>query len=117
MPLVAMGITAAQVGFAPLLECGAAVLMAAAGALTGVLHLRLARQPGAPLGARRLWGIAGLAFLVGMTLAALYGTRSYLPVAWLDIPWMRAMHGTANAMAGLAGLIGWTLAEELARPV
>jgi hypothetical protein len=45
-----------------------------------------------------------------MALAALYGSRAFLPVSWLDIPWMRALHGTANAFGfALAGLLGWWL--------
>ena len=45
-----------------------------------------------------------------VVLALLYGCRAYFPLAWLDIPWMRAVHGTANALGfGLAGVLGWTV--------
>jgi hypothetical protein len=48
-----------------------------------------------------------------MLLAALYGSRFYLAVDWLDIPWMRALHGTANAVGfGVVGLLGWSMANR-----
>jgi len=48
-----------------------------------------------------------------MVLAGLYGTRALFPVAGLDIPWMRALHGSANAIGfALAGVLGWVLAER-----
>jgi hypothetical protein len=44
--------------------------------------------------------------------AALYGWRFYAPLAWLDIPWMRALHGTANALGfGLGGSLAWRMAN------
>ena len=47
-----------------------------------------------------------------MLLAALYGLRFYLPVAWLDIPWMRALHGSANALGfALPALLGWSMVK------
>jgi hypothetical protein len=46
-----------------------------------------------------------------MALAALYGSRFFVSVPWLDIPWMRALHGTTNSLGfALAGLLAWTLA-------
>lgn len=46
-------------------------------------------------------------------LAAIYGSRFYVPMPWLDIPWMRAVHGTANALGfGLAGLLAWAMARS-----
>jgi hypothetical protein len=112
VPLVAAGITATQLNAGPLLECAAAWLMASAGILTGYLYFRLAVQPAWPPLVRGLWAVAAVSLTGGMVLAALYGSRFYVPIPWLDIPWMRALHGTANALGfGLAGLIGWTLAE------
>jgi hypothetical protein len=112
VPLTAVGITASQLGAGGALECAAAWVMAAGGTLAGVLHLRLAAARTAPTAARLLWGLAGLALVFGMTLAALYGTRFYLPIAWLDVPWMRALHGSANALGfALAALGGWVLAR------
>ena len=36
-------------------------------------------------------------------------------VGRLDIPWMRAVHGSANALSVLAGLVGWVLAGPVSR--
>jgi len=111
VPLVAVGITATQLRAGPWLECGAAGLMAVAGGLTGYLYFRLACQPSWPPLVRGLWGVAAVSLTGSMVLAALYGVRFFLPLPWLDIPTMRAWHGTANALGfGLAGSIGWALA-------
>ena len=115
MPLVATGITATQMGLGPLLECGAAVLMTVFGGLVGGLHIALAWRRGTPPLARVLWAAAGVTLLAGMVLALLYGVRFYAPVGWLHIPWMRAVHGSANALSVLAGLVGWVLAEPVSR--
>jgi hypothetical protein len=108
VPLVAVGITATQLGFGTALESLVACLTAVAGFGTAALHLRLAIDPTRPRVARLLWLIASLALGFSMMLAALYGCRFFLPVERLDIPWMRAWHGTANALGfGLAGLLAW----------
>lgn len=108
VPAVAVGITATQLKFAPLLEALAGWWTAAAAGLVAVAQIRLAvRGPGARA-ARGLWGVSAVALVVGMGLAALYAGRPYLSVAWLDIPWMRALHGTAEALGfALAGVLGW----------
>jgi hypothetical protein len=108
VPLVAAGITATQLGFGPWLECAGACLMALGGTLTGGLYVRLAAQSGWPTAARILWASAALALFIGMALAALYGLRFGVPLDGLDIPWMRAVHGTLNALGfALPGLLGW----------
>jgi hypothetical protein len=115
VPFVAVGITATQLGRTVGIEILAAWLMAAAGVLSAWVHLDLAgRSVGeAPASARLLWNVAAPCLLFSMVLAALYGARYLLPVPWLDIPWMRALHGTANALGfAVAGLTGWLLAER-----
>lgn len=109
VPLVAVGITATQLGLGPGIEALAAWVMAAAGVLVAGLHLRLAVGSDAPGTARLLWGVAALSLLGSMVLAALYGARFHLPaVRGLDIAWMQALHGAANAVGfGLCGLLGW----------
>jgi hypothetical protein len=111
VPLVAAGITMAQLTFESLVECWAAWLLAMAATATAALHIRLALQPAWPRLVRGLWTLSALSLVAGMTLAALYGSRSFLPWYGLDVPWMRALHGTANALGfALAGLVAWTLA-------
>lgn len=110
VPLVATGITASQLGAGPLLEFLAAWITALAGLLTAWLLLRLALQSARPPLARILWGIAAVSLAGGMLLAALYGSRSFAPAAWLDYPRMWVLHGTANALGfGLCGLAAWNL--------
>jgi hypothetical protein len=113
VPLVAAGITATQLGLGPWLECLAACLTVLAGLVTAWLHLRLSGQSTRHWLVRALLAVAGLSLAGSMFLAALYGCRYYAPVAWLSIPWMRALHGTANALGfGLAGMLGWSMANR-----
>lgn len=83
--------------------------MAAAAVLAAWLLLRLARRPDAPRLSRVLWTLAAVSLLAGMTLAVLYGSRFHLSaVRGLDIAWMQALHGPANALGfATAGLLGW----------
>ena len=113
VPLVAVGITATQLGIPPLLECIASWVTALAGLLTAWLHLRLAARATHPALVRFLWAVSGLFLAVGMVLAALYGSRAYGGIPGLDIPWMRALHGSADALGfGLAGVLAWSLVNR-----
>jgi hypothetical protein len=108
VPLVAIGITTTRLGFTPLLESFAVTITVLAATATAILHGRLALQRGKSPLVHTLWGVAALSLLSSMILALLYGWRPYLPVAFLDIPWMRALHGTTNAFGfGLAGILAW----------
>jgi hypothetical protein len=116
VPLVAVGITATQLGLGSLVECLSAWVTTAGAVLTAWLHLRLVRDGQWPSLVRTLWLIAALALVGSMMMAALYGCRAYMPIVWLDIPWMRAWHGTANGLGfGLLGVLGWTLASCASR--
>lgn len=116
VPLVALGITATQLDASPWIECVAAWIMAAGGILTSLLLLQLTVRREEPPDARGLWAVAGVALLASMVLAALYGSRHFIDVQALDIPWMRAVHGTLNALGfGLAGLIAFHLAQRSSR--
>lgn len=111
---MAVGITATQLGLGPWVEALAAWTVAGAGALVAWLHLRLALRPGHPPLARALWAVAALSLVAGMALAALYGSRFHLPIVRaLDIAWMQALHGPANALGfATAGLLGWWVASR-----
>jgi hypothetical protein len=111
VPLVAVGITSSQLQLRVALEGTAAWVLGLSGMAIGCQQLRLALVRAWPRPVRFLWTVAGISLIAGMVLAILYGSRHYLPIAGLDIPWMRAVHGTANALGfALVGLIGWTLA-------
>ncbi len=112
--MVAVGITSTQVAAWRWIESVAALVMATSGMLSAWLHLRLALQRVWPARVRILWAISAISLFASMTLAAIYGLRFYLPLMGLDIPWMRALHGTANAIGfGLASLLAWSMALKL----
>ena len=112
VPMVAVGITSSQLGQGHAAELFSAFVLAASAMVIAALQWQLAAQSRWPIGARTLWFIAGASLLFGMTLALLYSARSYgLLLPWLDLPWMRALHGTANAIGFAAcGVAGWTRA-------
>lgn len=110
VPLVAAGITASQLGAGPAIEGAAAVVTAVAGLLTAGLYLRLVIAPGRSAAVRILWGLSALSLTGGMILAALYGLRTWISISWLDLPWMWALHGTANSIGfAIPGLTAWAL--------
>jgi len=113
VPLVAVGITATQLGAGSALELAAAWITGAAGLLVAWLHLRLATRSDEPASVRILWTVAGLSLVVGAIFAAVYGMRHAAGLAWPDIPWMRVLHGTPNALGfGVAGALAWTLRDR-----
>lgn len=110
VPLVAVGITATQMGWGRSLELLSTLVLVLAGWGVAAMHLQLVmRDVVAPRLTRILWSIAALSLALGMLLAALYALRSLgLPWAWLDIPWMRALHGSLNALGfSLPALLAW----------
>jgi hypothetical protein len=108
VPLTAIGITLSQAGLGSAVETMSAWITAAAGLLTAVLYFRLAIDSQYRLIVRVCWIITAVALTTGMFLAAMYGSRQLIPLEWLTIPLMRALHGTANSFGfALAGLIGW----------
>jgi hypothetical protein len=110
VPAVAIGITTTQFGWGPAFEGAAGCGLALAGMAVAVLHVRLGTEPstGSPV-KRGLFLVAGASLFFGMTLAAVYAARSFAaPMPWLDVPWMRAVHGTVNAVGfGLGGVLAW----------
>ncbi|MBP9912333.1 MAG: YndJ family protein [Opitutaceae bacterium] len=110
VPLVAAGISAVQLGWGGAIECLAAVVLVLSAWGVAWQHVRLAVEEKSALRSSRiLWAIAAVALAAGMLLAGLYGVRGYLaPLPWLDIPWMRALHGTLNSIGfSLAALLAW----------
>ena len=130
VPLVAVGITTTQLGGPPVVEALSAWVTAAAAIGTSVLLLRLVRTGGVPLASKVLWTVSAVSLCGAMVLAALYGARTWLdllPDSWQLLPvrdpsgkienleviidWMRAWHGTANAIGfALCGCLAWTIA-------
>lgn len=119
IPLVAIGITGAQLGVGQAGEAVAAIVLGSSGCVLAGFQLVLVVESKVQRATRVLWTIGSLAFVFGMTLAVLYGMRSVaMPLAWLDIPWMRALHGTANALGFcFLGLVGWSIAPRMAQGV
>lgn len=117
VPLVAVGITATQLGSGHGIELFSTAWLASATMAVAALHLVLAAQRRWPMGSRVLWAVAGCALFFSMSLAVLYAARPYvMPIVWLDIPWMRALHGTANVFGfALAAVLAWRWAEDASR--
>jgi hypothetical protein len=109
VPAVALGITTTQLGWGPTIEAIAGCGLAAAGFALGLFQLRLAADRAFGGVTRLLLWIAGVSLGFGMILAGLYAVRAFtLPFPWLELTWMRALHGTANALGfGLCGTLAW----------
>jgi hypothetical protein len=104
VPAVALGIACTQLGWGLSLETAAGCGLALAGMVVGVLHVRLALDGRQDRTTRVLLGVAGGALFCGMVLAALYALR----VPALNLPQMRLLHGTLNALGfGLCGVLAW----------
>lgn len=116
VPAVAAGITASQLGWKPAWEAAAGCGLALAGMTVAVLHVRLALDAKWPAAARLLLGVAGASLFFGMVLAALYASRAFsAPAPWLDLPQMRALHGTVNAGGfALCAVLGWRAVQTAA---
>jgi hypothetical protein len=118
VPLVAVGITATQLHGTLVLETAAAWLLSLATVTVALLQGRLALDRGFPALPRVLWAVGAAALFASMGLAVLYAGRGFLPVAWLDLPTMRAYHGTANALLfALPAFLAWALASRAQRPL
>lgn len=108
--MLAIGITTTQLSLGPDWEMLSAWLMAISATAVGWMHLRLFFKNQNPLKVRALWAISSLSLFGGMLLAGLYGSRFEWPISWLDIPTMRALHGTLNAVGfTLPAVVGWWL--------
>jgi len=112
VPAVGLGITVTQLGWAPAFEAAAGCGLALAGCVVALLHVRWAMdaRDQSPL-ARALLGLSGVSLFFAMVLAAAYAIRAFaVPVPTLNLPQMRAFHGTLNAFGfALCGALGWRL--------
>jgi hypothetical protein len=92
-------------------ECFSAWWLALAAGVVAVLQVRLAlSKSGWP---RVLLIVSGVCLFGSMVLAGLYGSRTIVSSGLpneQEIEWMRALHGSANALGfALCGLLGWRL--------
>lgn len=108
VPLTAIGITATQLYETYWLETIAALLVVFAGWSTAIGYLHWIFRQKMPKISQLLWSMMSVALLASMTLALLYALRYWWMIEWLNIPAMRALHGTLNAVivSGF-GLFGW----------
>jgi hypothetical protein len=115
VPAVAAGLTATQLGWGPSIERAASCGLALAGMAVAILQVRIALDGKFSLPNRILLGIGGAALFIGMVFATMFALRGAVAgAAWLDLPQMRLIHGTINAVGfGLGSLLGWRrLAQE-----
>ena len=108
VPLTAIGITLAQAVRSFALEAVAAATVAAAGWLGAMAYLQIVRRETLPVLVQFSWVALAVCLMFSMTLGLGYALRPYFPLEVLNIPAMRAWHGTVNGL-GLAGLglMGW----------
>ncbi len=109
VPALAAGITATQLGWGLSFERAAACGLALAGMVVGVFQVRIGLEGRFSLPTRLLIGASGAALFIAMVFAVLYALRgTFAGVGWLDLPHMRLIHGSLNALGfGLCGLAGW----------
>jgi hypothetical protein len=114
VPMTAIGITLAQLQWSYLFETVAAATVALAGWFTAFRYFTVAvREPDLPLITRTLWFITAISLVFTMTLAFGYAIRPFYSFPILDIPVMRAWHGSFNAFGvATAGLLGWYLVQR-----
>jgi hypothetical protein len=106
--LTATGITTTQLGYTHFIETIAGVWMSTAAFLSGIAFLL--RGLSERSNARYLFIIGAICLLLAMILAFLYALRMVLPMPFLSIPTMQAVHGSLNALGfGTLTLFGWAL--------
>ncbi|MCS7166906.1 MAG: YndJ family protein [Gemmatales bacterium] len=114
VPLVAAGITATHIRGWPGLETFASCLLNFFGAVIGLGQISLLSRSDLSAKLRIGLCLGGIALLVAVVLAALYGLRAYIPLANLDIPNMRTWHGTVSALGfSFLSLVTWYSALPL----
>lgn len=111
VPLVALGITSSQFDWPFIIELAAVSLMASAGLTVGLAYIVLGRRKSSWQSG--LFILGGLALASGMCLALLYGWRYVMPLSFLSIPWMYAVHGSLNSLGFVIPvLLAWNLSKK-----
>ena len=106
--LTATGITATQLGITHFVETAAGVWMSVAAFLSGIAFLLRGLQERSKV--RFLFIIGASCLMLGMILAFLYALRHVIPLSFLSIPTMQAVHGSLNALGfGTLTLFGFGL--------
>jgi hypothetical protein len=101
--LVATGITLTKLNFPPALESVLAALFCCFVLLLSVCQIMFAT-----LQRSVLIFISGIALCVATIFALLYALRLWIPLPWLHIPRMWALHGSIQVFGfSFCGLIGW----------
>lgn len=106
VPLTFLGITFSKISGNYIPEAVAAAAVAAAGWACGWGLLQISGNARSPWPVRILCIIAGLSLFFSMTLALAYAIRPVYAIDWINIPNMRAWHGTVNALGvGVSGVL------------
>lgn len=106
IPLTFIGIAFSKITDNYIPEAIAAASVATAGWACGWGYLQLTQKTGTPWPVKILWIITGLSLFFSMTLALGYAMRPLYTFDWINIPNMRAWHGTVNALGvGGAGVL------------
>lgn len=108
--LTATGITTTQLGITHFIETTAGVWMSIAAFLSGIAFLLRGLREKSK--ARFLFIIGAICLMLGMILAFFYALRNVIPLAFLSIPTMQAVHGSLNALGfGTLTLFGFSFVK------
>lgn len=109
--LTATGIVTTQLGYSHFIETVAGVWMSTAAFLSGIAFLL--RGLSEKSNARFLFIIGAVCLLLAMVLAFFYALRTIIPLSFLTIPTMQAVHGTLNALGfGTLTLFGFAITSH-----
>ncbi len=97
VPLTALGITITQLSNNYLVETCAAVCVTLAGFCCAFSYI-FASAKKLTIGSKIAAIAFGIVLIFSMSLAFLYAIRPYYTIAWLNIPYMKAIHGTCNGI-------------------
>ncbi len=108
--LTATGITTTQLGITHFVETTAGVWMSIAAFLSGIAFLLRGLREKSK--ARFLFIIGANCLMLGMILAFFYALRNVIPLSFLSIPTMQAVHGSLNALGfGTLTLFGFAFTK------